>query len=193
MGKLLMVRHGQTDMNLNKIYFGWLDPELNQIGIKQAKNVKKILKEFSYDHIYSSDLKRAKKTAQIINYLQKDIVYDKRIRELNFGVFEGMTYEEILLKYPSQYELSSKEWKTYDFEIGESPMKLQRRAINFIESLDLKKDNLVITHWGVINCILSWYFSKELDSYWKYSVENGGICVIEFIDGFPILKGLNIK
>ena len=43
-----------------------------------------------------------------------------------------------------------------------------------------------------INCILSWYFSNGIESYWKYSVENGGICIIEFVDRFPILKGLNI-
>lgn len=192
MGKLILVRHGQTDMNLDGLYFGWLDPSLNEKGIEQAQKARESMKKISYDNIYSSDLLRASETAQIVNYLEKDIVFDSRIRELNFGIFEGLSYEEIVTKYPVESEISLKEWRTYNFETGESPTDLQRRAVEFVESLDLEKDNLVVTHWGVINCILSWYFSNELDSYWKYSVENGGLCVIEFVDRFPILKGLNI-
>lgn len=192
MGKLILVRHGQTDMNVDGIYFGWLDPVLNEKGREQGKKAKDTIKSIFYDKIYSSDLKRASETAQYVNYLNREINYDKRLRELNFGIFEGLTYEEIQKKYPKECEESSKNWKDYNFLTGESPRELQRRAVEFVESLDLEKNNLVVTHWGVINCILSWYFSNELDSYWKYSVENGGVCIIEFVDRFPILKGLNI-
>ena len=74
-----------------------------------------------------------------------------------------------------------------------SVLELQKRAIKFIdEKIDLNEDTVLVTHWGVINTILSYYFSNGLDSYWKFSVENGGIVVIEFLDGYPILKGLNI-
>lgn len=192
MGKLILVRHGQTDMNVDGIYFGWLNPILNEKGREQAKKAKDTINSIFYDKIYSSDLKRTSETAQYVNYLNKEINYDKRLRELNFGIFEGLTYEEIKKKYPKECEESSKKWKDYNFLTGESPRELQKRAIEFVESLDLKKNNLVVTHWGVINCILSWYFSNELDSYWKYYVENGGVCIIEFVDRFPILKGLNI-
>lgn len=192
MGKLILVRHGQTDMNIENIYFGWLDPELNSNGIEQGKRARDILKNIPYDKIYSSDLKRTRETAILINYLERDIILDKRVRELNFGIFEGLSYQEIQERYPLEAKESAENWKNFNFITGESPRDLQKRAIDFVESLDLSKDNLVVTHWGVINCILSWYFSNELDSYWKYSVENGGICIIEFVDNFPILKGLNI-
>lgn len=192
MGKLILVRHGQTDMNVEGIYFGWLDPSLNSRGKEQGEKAKEIIKNISYDKIYSSDLKRAKETAEIINYLNKEIILDKRLRELNFGIFEGLSYKEIKNRYPKECEESEKDWKNFNFINGESPKNIQKRAIEFVESLDLSVDNMVVTHWGVINCILSWYFSNELESYWKYSVENGGICIIEFVDKFPILKGLNI-
>lgn len=192
MGKLILVRHGQTDMNVEGIYFGWLDPSLNEKGREQGKRAKKIVEKFPYDNIYSSDLKRASETAQYVNYLEKEIVYDKRLRELNFGIFEGLNYEEIKNKYPQECKESEKNWEEYNFKTGESPREVQKRAVEFIESLDLEKNNLVVTHWGVINCILSWYFSKDLESYWKYAVENGEVCIIEFVNKFPILRGLNI-
>jgi len=192
MGKLILVRHGQTDMNVEGIYFGWLDPQLNPKGREQGKRAREVVKRFNYDRIYSSDLKRASETALYVNHLEKPINYDRRLRELNFGIFEGLSYEEIQKKYPQECKESETDWKNYNFLNGESPKELQKRAVDFVESLNLDENNLVVTHWGVINCILSWYFSEELDSYWKYSLENGGVCVIEFVNKFPVLKGLNI-
>lgn len=192
MGKLILVRHGQTDMNVEGIYFGWLDPSLNAMGREQGKRARDVVKKLNYHNIYSSDLKRASETAEYVNYLDQNIVFDRRLRELNFGIFEGLSYEEIQKKYPEEYKKSERDWERYNFVNGESPRDLQKRTIDFVESLDLERDNLVVTHWGVINCILSWYFSKELESYWKYSVENGGVCIIEFVNKFPILRGLNI-
>lgn len=192
MGKLIIVRHGQTQMNVEGIFFGKLDPGLNEMGRVQCKKAGDILKKRGYDAIYSSDLLRASETAELINYLKLPIKFDKRLQEIDFGIFEGLSYKEIKEKYPVECEKSKNEWKTFDFVTGESLERLQSRAVEFVESLDKTKNNLVVTHWGVINCILSWYFSDKLESYWKYSVENGGICIIEFADDFPILKGLNI-
>ena len=192
MGKLIIVRHGQTQMNVEGIFFGKLDPGLNEMGRVQCKKAGDILKKYGYDAIYSSDLVRASETAELVNYLKLPIKFDKRLQEIDFGIFEGLSYKEIKEKYPVECEKSKNEWKTFDFVTGESLERLQSRAVEFVESLDKTKNNLVVTHWGVINCILSWYFSEKLESYWKYSVENGGICIIEFADDFPILKGLNI-
>lgn len=192
MGKLIIVRHGQTQMNADGLFFGKLDPELTDLGKEQAQGAREKLKAFNYDNIYSSDLKRASQTADIVNYLDKEIVYDSRLQEINFGIFEGLTYSEIKEKYPEDCKESEVNWETYNFRTGESPREMQARAVSFIKSLDLKKDNLIVTHWGIIGCILSWYLSTGLQSYWKYSVHNGGIAVIEFCDDFPVLTGLNI-
>ncbi|MGL4425378.1 MAG: histidine phosphatase family protein, partial [Cetobacterium sp.] len=76
---------------------------------------------------------------------------------------------------------------------GESVFELQKRAINFINTnINFNENTVLVTHWGVINTILSHYFSNNLDSYWKFSVKNAGVVIIEFSDGYPILKGLNI-
>lgn len=193
MGKLILVRHGESELNKANLFFGQLDPELTEEGVKQAYKAKEILKDAKYSTIYTSPLKRASKTAKIINNDRLEINKKDNLKELNFGILEGLGYEEILKKYPVAAKEWEDNWKTYNYETGESVEELQNRVINFIESLDFENKNIVVVcHFGVINCILSHYFSKKLEGYWKFSPNYAGISVIEFANGFPILKGINI-
>lgn len=193
MGKIILVRHGESKLNVEGVYYGILNPGLTEKGKEQAKKTREILKNISYEKIYTSDLKRAIETAEIVNYKELEISIDEELRELNFGIFEGRSYEELLEKYPEELKKSQKNWENYNYITGESVLELQKRAINFIEKkIDLEKDTVLVTHWGVINTILSHYFSNGLESYWKFSVKNGGVVIIEFSEGYPILKGLNI-
>lgn len=193
MGKIILIRHGESKLNVEGVYYGILNPELTEKGKEQAKKTREILKNISYEKIYTSDLKRAIETAEIVNYKELEISIDEELRELNFGIFEGRSYEELLEKYPEELKKSQKNWENYNYITGESVLELQKRTINFIEKkIDLEKDTVLVTHWGVINTILSHYFSNGLESYWKFSVKNGGVVIIEFSEGYPILKGLNI-
>lgn len=195
MGKLILVRHGQTDMNKDKIYYGKLDVPINKTGKKQAEKARENLVnlKIDYDKIYSSNQKRAYETAQIVNYKNLEIEVNEKIQEMNFGIFEGLCYEEIIKKYPEEMEKLKKDWKTYSYITGENPFMLQKRAVEFLNSIDKSKDNLVVTHWGIICSLLSWLFSNELDGYWKFQIENGGIAVINFVDNnYPVLCGFNI-
>ena len=108
MGKLILVRHGQTDMNAQKLYFGKLNPPLNDLGISQAYQAKEKLLGIDYDKIYSSPLERAKQTAEICNYLDKDIIFDSKLEEINFGIFEGLTFKEMSEKYPIEVKKNGK-------------------------------------------------------------------------------------
>lgn len=192
MGRIILVRHGETQLNAEGVFFGIKDPTLNEKGKIQAEESKKTIEKLEYDKIYSSDLLRALETAEIINIKNMEIEKSQKLRELNFGIFEGYKYNELKELYPEQLKKSEIDWKNYNYETGESVRELQERAVSFIEELDLEKNNLIVTHWGVINTILSHYFSTELEGYWKFSVKNGGIVIIDFLDNFPILRGLNI-
>lgn len=179
MGKLILLRHGETDLNAKKIYFGRLDPSLNEIGIEQIKRAKDKLLKYSYDNIFSSPLLRARESAELCNYLNLPINYSDSLMELNFGIFEGLTYTEILEKYPDEMKILEKDWENYNYRVGESPREMYFRVLEFLKTLDFEKNNLIVAHWGVLNCILSHYLSKELDAYWKYKFENGGIAILE--------------
>lgn len=194
MGKLILIRHGQTDMNKDQLYYGRLDVPINETGKEQAENTRKNLVEFEidYDKIYSSPMKRAYETAEIVNYKNLEIEKDDELREMDFGIFEGLSYKEIIKKYPEEMEKLKKDWKTYSYVTGENPFMLQKRALKFLEKIDKNKNNMVVTHWGIICTLLSFLFSSELEGYWKYQVKNGGIVIIEFADGYPILCGFNV-
>ena len=194
MGKLILIRHGQTDMNKDQMYYGRLDVPINETGKEQAENTRKNLVELEidYDKIYSSPMKRAYETAEIVNYKNLEIEKDDELREMDFGIFEGLSYKEIIKKYPEEMEKLKKDWKTYSYVTGENPFMLQKRALKFLEKIDKNKNNMVVTHWGIICTLLSFLFSSELEGYWKYQVKNGGIVIIEFADGYPILCGFNV-
>lgn len=179
MGKLILVRHGQTEMNAQKLYFGKLDPPLNDLGISQAYQAKEKLLDIDYDIIYSSPLERAKQTAKICNYLDKDINYNSKLEEINFGIFEGLTFKEISEKFPDEVKKMEENWKDYNYITGESPKEMFQRAISFLETLDYSKNNLIIAHWGIINCIISYFVSGSLDTYWKFEIKNGAVVIFE--------------
>ena len=93
--KFYIVRHGQTNWNKKGKIQGKTDIELNEEGIEQAKEVRKILEKYPIDVIVSSPLKRARKTAEIINETKKvPIIFDKGIEERGYGEFEGKIGKE---------------------------------------------------------------------------------------------------
>ena len=191
MGKLILVRHGQTEMNAQNLYFGKLNPPLNDLGISQAYQAKEKLLNIDYDNIYSSPLERARQTAEICNYLDKDIIFDSNLEEINFGIFEGLNFKGISEKYPNEVKKMKEDWKSYNYITGESPKEMFQRAISFLKTLDYTKTNLIVTHWGIINCIISYFISGSLDSYWKFKIQNASIVIFEGNFEFSYLTKLD--
>ncbi len=95
--RLILVRHGETDQHVKGILLGQkIDAGLNRNGISQATKLALRLKKEKIDTIFSSDLKRAKETARIINdYHDLKIKYTKKLRERNFGVFQGKQWRKL--------------------------------------------------------------------------------------------------
>ena len=191
MGKLILVRHGQTEMNAQSLYFGKLNPPLNDLGICQAYQVKEKLLNIDYDMIYSSPLERAKQTAEICNYLDKEIIFDSNLEEINFGIFEGLTFKQISEKYPNEVKKMEEDWKSFNYVTGESPKEMFQRAVSFLKTLDFSKNNLIVAHWGIINCIISYFISGSLVSYWKFKIQNASIVIFEGNFEFSYLTKLD--
>jgi broad specificity phosphatase PhoE len=96
--KFLLIRHGQTDWNLAQRFQGQSDIPLNEVGKKQAMALADRLTNESINIVYSSDLQRAIETSKIIMQMsdcKPDLHPDQRLREVNFGDWEGLTYDEI--------------------------------------------------------------------------------------------------
>ncbi|HEY6960847.1 MAG TPA: histidine phosphatase family protein [Gaiellaceae bacterium] len=101
MTTLLLVRHGETDWNREGRWQGWADPPLNPTGREQARTLAEELRETPFDAVYSSDLRRARETAEIVAEPHGvPVVVDPGLREIDVGSWSGLTREEIRERYP---------------------------------------------------------------------------------------------
>jgi len=191
MAKLILIRHGESTLNKENIYFGHLNPPLTSDGKNQLKNLKQKIP--AYDTIYSSPLKRALDSAKIINCHNLPINIDNRLEELNFGIFEGLSYNEISSLYPAEIEKWSTLNTEYKFINGESILELSERVKSFVEDIKHnEKTYLITTHFGVINAILAIYITENLNNFWKFKCQLSSITIIDFNDGYPILKSFSL-
>lgn len=154
---IYLVRHGDDD---ERYRGGWSELPLVEEGIRKCEKLGEYLynhkSEFNIEKIISSDLTRAKMTADIINEkLKLPIVYDKRLRENNNGIFAGMLNEKAIKEYPNAF-FSNLEYDER-FPQGESPREFFERIKKaFFEIIDENSDigNLmIVTHAGVISII----------------------------------------
>lgn len=197
MRKIYLVRHGETDANVEKKYCGQTDVDLNHKGLRDAASIAKVLKNTTFDSIVSSDLKRTLKTAELINaYHHLEIELIPEFREINFGKFENLTFEEIGIQYPEEKEKMIKEKINYNFLEGESLKALHKRVVGAFNKLLKEKENedlLIVSHGGVIRMILTEILSGDINNYWSIEVDNTRISTIVDHEGFLYLKNLNRK
>lgn len=148
--KIYVTRHGQTDWNVQGKTQGRADIELNEVGIKQAKQTKEELKNIDIDLIICSPLKRAKQTAEIINEGRNiQIIFDNQIIERNFGEFEGKK-----IKFDEFWDYNAHP----RYQRAETIQEIISRISNFLDKIKEEykdKNVLLVTHGGVsiaINC-----------------------------------------
>lgn len=100
--ELWLVRHGQTDWNVEGRYQGQADMPLNEIGIEQARDLAERLRDVIFSAIYSSDLQRASSTARILAG-DKEVRIDPRLREIHQGEWEGQLFSVIRQQYADYF------------------------------------------------------------------------------------------
>lgn len=173
---IIMVRHGQTDWNLEKRYQGHQDIPLNQTGRQQARELALMLQHEPIEAVYSSDLLRARETAEIIAQpLSLSVNLDPRLREMSFGRWEGQTFTDIFRDYPDEFE----EWfrHTSDFAVpgGESVNLLLERFQAFLTDISARHTGtvLLLTHGGVIRSFLYRILGQDPRELWKDGLEPG--------------------
>lgn len=180
---IYLLRHGQTEQNLKGFYYGNLDVDITSKGIKQIEYISNKVKNVTFDKIYVSNMKRAISSASIISR-NKDISFirDKRLNEMNLGVFEGKSYEDIQREYPIEFQKWSDDWKYYAPPEGESYVDFYERVKEFFqEVLKLEDENvLLVAHGGVIRSILTYVMGENLDVFWKFGSKNGDLTLVKY-------------
>ncbi len=170
---IYIVRHGQTNWNLEGRNQGRIDIELNEKGIQQAELTSEKLENIKFDKVFSSPLKRAYKTAQVIcekiGIDENEIIVDERIIERCNGELEGLLREE----YEGKVDFSDPNDTRYGVE---SLTGFRTRIDEFFKEICSKyKDRnvLVVTHAGV-SIYAKCFFEGEPDDgdYNKYKLKN---------------------
>ena len=163
---IYIVRHGQTNYNLEGRYAGRIDVELNEKGIEQANTIKEELKDINFDMVFSSPLKRAYKTASIIT--DNEIITDNRIIERSNGELEGKLKTEI----NDSIDFNDPNLTKYNIE---NINDFRKRIYDFFDEIVKYKDKniLVVTHAGV-GIYARCYFEGEPinNDYSKYKIKN---------------------
>ena len=170
------MRHGQTDWDASCRVLGWKDAPLNQIGIQQANDAIEKLKNQNIETIYASDLKPAKKTADIVSAgLDLPVHYTKRLREINFGKAEGVKKTDLEAKFSYIFHAFNDSQNPERYAIaypgGETIGEVQQRFVKFMNRLseDRRSNVLIISHGMFIRIFAETYLKKE------FSLDNGSV------------------
>lgn len=174
-----LVRHGQTDWNSKHILQGQSDIPLNEKGEEQAKELAQILHDINFDLAFSSDLLRAKRTAEII-VLEKNLMVEttKALRERDFGTLEGQPVAALLAHIALLQKLSFQDRQKYKLSDNtESDEEVTTRLLTFLRETAVThggKTILVGTHGGILRMILihTGYLTYEQSD--SMFVTNGG-------------------
>jgi probable phosphoglycerate mutase len=152
MTTLLVARHGQTDWNLQRRWQGHADPPLNETGRAEAQALGETLGGLGVEAIYSSDLVRARETAEIMAArLGLDVQVDRRLREVDVGEWAGLTTAEVEERFPDGHR-RRREGMT-GWESGEPYEVMERRvveALHEIAGAHPAGPVLVVTHGGPV-------------------------------------------
>lgn len=188
--KVIIVRHGQTDENINKVIAGQgIDSLLSEGGVQQAKKLGLHLKKEKIDVAYVSDQKRAVQTLEHIleHHLSVKAVKDKDLRERSYGEFEGMLSKEAwetMEKSPLAFELVKPKG-------GESTTEVHKRVGKFFNSLlDKHKDEtvLIVSHGRAIALLLLHILDKPIykENQEAHRPGNTGVAILEIVEGKPV-------
>jgi len=164
-------RHGETDHNQKGICQGTLDIPLNENGIEQANELLKKLKGRELEIIYSSDLKRARKTAEILSLgMDLPIVLDERLREFNLGEAEGLTKADAIERFGIEtwdnFRSFNPKGNPVGFPGGETQQQVLKRTLSFLDDLTKQstvKHMAISTHGGILRNIVHHFLSPQTE------------------------------
>lgn len=196
---LHIVRHGQTDWNVERRIQGQLESELNETGLEQARQRGKDLINIPFAAIYSSSSLRTRQTTQqlLSNRLndglvdgKTPVVYMDDLREVCMGVWQGQLWSEVAAAYPAMVEAHRKGSSDFVVEGAESMAQLQDRGVKAIEKIitDLydsktisdSDEILIVSHGAIMKTMLAYYLNIPLtELHTKPTLPNCAHCLID--------------
>jgi len=195
LAKLLLVRHGETEFNSAQRYWGRTDVGLGPVGLRQAEQLRDRLATERIDYVYSSSMKRALVTAQILSSVHGlKVISCPEMREIDFGKIEGLNFEEVQSQYPEVARM----WTNLNTQLvypeGESLSQLEKR----VEEFRMTRLNpagsetvLVVAHSGVLRTLICQLLDLDMRSRWSLRLDLASLSIVETYPETAILSLLN--
>ena len=170
MTTILLARHGETDWNREGRFQGWADPPLNEAGREQARALAERLRDMPFDAVYSSDLRRARETAEIVAGPHGvPVVVDRGLREIDVGSWSGLTRVEIEERFPGA-----------DDHDGETRADHLARVLATVERIARTHHGeriLIVSHGGSLRTLRRHCVGEPV-----HPIENCGVYELHFRD-----------
>lgn len=195
MGRLLIVRHGETPWNIEGRLQGHADIALSEVGRQQASLVARRLSQVPIDVVYSSDLSRARATAeQILDQREVPLRVTPDLRERHYGIFEGLVVEERIALDSKMFAASVE--KDLDFAPtgGETPRQTYARMSAFMDGMverHMDETVLLVGHGGSLRAAIIAVMRLPLESTWSFVMANCGLSVFDTYPDNAVLRLYN--
>lgn len=191
-----LIRHGEILSNIKKMYAGLSEESLTAKGEEQARLLARQLEGRGIRLIYSSPLTRAVETAEILkNHLGLNVILEKELREIILGPLEGLSYEQLIARFPEVWET----WCRAPAELrleGMEPLEdVQKRIITLMRGWLKKHQGEIIaavSHMAVIRCTLLYSAQRPLNDYRKIDIPNAAAFCFELKEKNPD-DGLDLR
>jgi len=196
MVRLFLVRHAESEWNPVGRYQGLLDPELSERGRIQAKLLASAFEKEKIDVIYSSPLKRTYQTAvEIASKHNLEVIKEKRIIEIDHGVWSGMLVDEVKEKYPEDFRRWLEEPHKVKFEGGESLEEVHERVREFLKFVKENHQNqtvVAVSHTVPIRAMLCALLDIDLSKFWAFGCDNASYTLVHMQEKRNVIVKLNI-
>jgi len=194
MAELILARHGETVWNVEKIYRGRTDVNLDEVGIKQAKLLGKYLSNWELEAIYSSPLRRALDTANIIaRYHKIGVHITDGLIDFDYGEWQSLPEQEVKILYPTLHN----QWHNNPHEVrmpcGESLADVRERATGVVDDVLSKYEGSVVlvSHRVVNKVLICSLLGLDNSYFWNIRQDVGGITIFNYADGRFVLTRHN--
>lgn len=171
MTSIHLIRHGQTEWNLERRVQGQTESYLTPEGQEQARQVARQLQDLSFDVVYSSSSIRAVETARhILEYHSLPLNTLDALREIHLGSWEGRLQDEIKEDYPDQHAMYWEDPSQFQLPGAETFQQLQHRAVSTVETIAAEqpgKTILIVSHGLFIKSLLAHYEGRHLRDIWQ--------------------------
>ena len=192
MNRLLLVRHGETEWNAAGRIQGRSDLPLNETGRWQAERLAPRLKDEKLAAAVSSDLQRACQTAQAIlaHHPEIDLQTDPRLREMDFGEWDGLTFEQVRERYPGEARRWLEGWEEFAPPGGESFSQFVERVAAFYREIKDSADGttLITAHGGSLQVLVCLALGLGPERYWQFHMQPAALVEVHLHDAGGTLQ-----